>query len=108
MASHEAPTLYIADVARDLEVKLQPGDTSVIGKTLKRLYRDKHASEPMQHMQFVDGAERKVNVYTEADRDIMEEAIKEHVCKRTTRSQSRPAQPKVLHKERISTFFEPV
>ena len=103
-----APTLYIADVARDLEVKLQPGDTSVIGKTLKRLYRDKHASEPMQHMQFVDGAERKVNVYTEVDRDIMEEAIKEHVCKRTTRSQSRPAQPKVLHKERISTFFEPV
>ena len=91
-------------MARELDIKLQPGDTSVIGKRLKKLYQDKHASEPMQHMQFVDGAERKVNVYTDADRDIMEEAIKEHFCKRTTRSQNRPAQPK----ERISTFFEPV
>jgi hypothetical protein len=98
------PTLYIADVARELEVKLQPGDTSVIGKTLKRLYQDKHGSQPTQHLQFVDGAERKINVYTEADRDVMEEAIKEHFCKRSTRSQSRLAQPK----ERISTFFEAV
>ena len=105
-----APTLYIADVARELDIKLQPGDTAVIGKALKKLYQEKHASEPMQHMQFVDGAERKVNVYTEADRDIMEEAIKAHFCKRTTRSQSNLgnlsnlAQPKA----RISTFFQPV
>ena len=99
-----APTLYMTDVARDLDIKLQPGDTSVIGKALKKLYQQKHTSEPMQHMQFIDGAERKVNVYTEADRDLMEEAIKAHFCKRTTRSQSNMAQPG----ERISTFFQPV
>ena len=28
------PTLYIADVARELDIKLQPGDTSVIGKRI--------------------------------------------------------------------------
>ena len=99
-----SPTLYIADVARELDIKLQPGDTSIIGKALKKLYQEKHTSEPMQHMQFIDGAEGKVNVYTEADRDIMEEAIKAHFCKRTTRSQSNLTQPK----ERISTFFQPV
>ena len=98
-----APTLYIADVAHDLEIKLQPGDTAMIGKTLKKLYQDKHASEPLKQVQFVDGAERQVNVYSEADRDIMEEAIKEHFLQRTTRSQSSLGQPK----ERISTFFEP-
>ena len=43
------------------------------------------------------------SVYSEADRDIMEEAIKERFLKRTTRSQSSLGQPK----ERISTFFEP-
>ena len=57
----------------------------------------------MEQVQFVDGAERQVTVYSEADRDIMEEAIKEHFLKRTARSQSRLGQPK----ERISTFFEP-
>ena len=98
-----SPTLYIAEVARDLEIKLQPGDTAVIGKTLKKLYQDKHASEPLKQVQFVDGAERQVSVYSEADRDIMEEAIQEHFLQRTTRSQSSLGQPK----ERISTFFEP-
>ena len=40
-------------------------------------------------MQFIDGAERKVNVYTEADRDIMEQAVKEHVCKRRKNNSER-------------------
>ena len=101
------PTLYIADVARELDIKLQPGDASVIGKGLKQLYQEKHASEPQQHMQFIDGAERKVNVYTEADRDIMEQAVKEHVCKRSTRSQSKCSGKRAQPKERISTFFAP-
>ena len=78
-----APTLYIADVAHDLEIKLQPGDTAMIGKTLKKLYQDKHASEPLKQVQFVDGAERQVSVYSEADRDIMEEAIQEHFLQRS-------------------------
>ena len=58
-------------------------------------------------MQFIDGAERKMNVYTEADRDIMEQAVKEHVCKRSTRSQSKCSGKRAQPKERISTFFAP-
>lgn len=68
--------IYIADVARELGFsKLSHGDSCKIGRKATELYREKHSAPPKQRKQFVDGAERLVNAYTEADRDVLTKAV---------------------------------
>jgi len=68
--------IYIADVARELGFsKLSHGDSCKIGRKATELYREKHSAAPKQRKQFVDGAERLVNAYTEADRDVLTKAV---------------------------------
>jgi len=69
--------IYIQDVARSLgHSKLSHADACIIGKKAAQLYRDNHDSAPQKRMQFVDGAERLVNVYYESDRAILERAVR--------------------------------
>ena len=44
---------------------------------MARKYRELHGAEPAKHSQWVDGAERKVNSYTERDRGLVVEALLE-------------------------------
>ena len=68
--------VYIADVARELGFsRLSHGDSCKIGRKATELYREKHGAPPKQRKQFVDGAERLVNAYTEADRDVLTKAV---------------------------------
>lgn len=69
--------IYISEVARTLGYsKLTHGECSGIGKKASELYRAKHEADPPKRKQYVDGAERPVSAYTEADRDIIERAVR--------------------------------
>lgn len=68
--------IYICDVARKLGFgKLSHGQSCAVGRKASELYREKHQKQPPQRKQFVDGAERLVAAYTEADREILEAAV---------------------------------
>lgn len=68
--------IYIHDVARSLgHSKLSHGDACRIGKRTAELYQARHGVAPAKRLQFVDGAERMVNAYTEGDRDLLVEAV---------------------------------
>ena len=82
-----AEPLSITEVARQLGLKRpEHGELTAIGKEVKKLYQQKHHCDPPQHKQCVDSQERLVNSYTEEDRDLLEDAVKQHVNKRKTRS----------------------
>jgi hypothetical protein len=49
--------------------KLSP----TFGKKLKAAYIRRHGEEPGKAYRFIDGAQRPVAVYTEADRDLFEQ-----------------------------------
>lgn len=68
--------VYICDLARQLGFsRLSHGDSCRIGRKAAELYRERHGCAPPQRKQFVDGAERMVAAYTEADRDLVERAV---------------------------------
>lgn len=69
MFNSNAP-LPISSVARDMGITLQHDQLIKVGATVARLYRDKHRAEPpKKHSQW--GEERRINAYTEADRDLI-------------------------------------
>jgi len=73
MFNSTAP-LPISSVARDMGITLQHDQLIKVGATVARLYRDKHRTEPpKKHSQW--GEERRINAYTEADRDLISEAL---------------------------------
>ena len=72
----QAQPLSIQELARELGYgTLGHGDLCKIGKEAIELYRAKHDCAPLKRLQFVDGAERLVNAYTEADRDLLVRAV---------------------------------
>jgi len=46
-----------------------------IGKEAVRLYQERHGQKPVQREQFVGGTTRMVNVYSEIDVDVLDDAI---------------------------------
>jgi hypothetical protein len=83
-----AASITVSGVAQAMGVRLQPGDAAAIGKAAKRAYAAKHGVDPERHKQWVDGAERLVCSYTEADRSLLEEAVQAHERAQSTRSKS--------------------
>jgi len=73
--SHMA-SISIGQVAMEMGVALQHGDSVKIGKLLRTLYQEKYGSLPDRHDQVVQGAVRKVNSYMEKDRNLMQSAIR--------------------------------
>lgn len=67
----------ISGRAIDLGIKLDRGDVIRAGRITAALYRDKHGETPVKHTQYVDGAARQVNSYTENDLDIIDSAIRQ-------------------------------
>lgn len=72
--------LTISDLATGLGLKFGRGDTQKIGRMVAASYREKYGQEPGKHEQFVDGAVRLVNSYTERDKAMVEAAIRGHVA----------------------------
>jgi hypothetical protein len=73
-------SISIGQVARELGMGvLRPGDIIRVGRQVAQTYRARYGREPPTHKQWVDGAERDVKSYTEADRDLVEAALKQLV-----------------------------
>ena len=69
-------SISIGQVATNMgHSKLTHGQSIAIGSAVAKLYREKYNEDPPKHFQWVDGAERQVNSYTEAHRDIIEHCI---------------------------------
>jgi len=69
-------SISIGQVALEMGVNIEHGVSVKIGKYLTSLYQEKYGCPPDQHDQVVQGAVRKVNSYTEKDRDLMQTAIR--------------------------------
>ncbi len=69
--------ITLSDVAAELGFRnLSSAQLQALGKEAAALYREAHEGQaPPKHVQFVDGAARKVNSYTERDRGIVEQAV---------------------------------
>lgn len=84
MFNSTAP-LPISSVARDMGITLQHEQLIKVGATVARLYRDKHRAEPpKKHAQW--GDERRINAYTEADRDLIVSALDQLMAEWTSSS----------------------
>ena len=65
-------SLSISQLARELGCKaLTHADACSAGKLAAKRYRALHGVDPPKHRQWVDGAERVVNSYTEGDRGLL-------------------------------------
>ena len=77
-ASSSIQSLSISQVCQEMKLRPKTGDLVSIGKRVGQLYRERHNNQPPpKHRQWVDGAEREVNSYTEADRPVIEQACRE-------------------------------
>ena len=73
----QSTPIYIHEIAIKLGFgKLTHGDAYKIGRKAVEMYRAKYNAEPPTRLQYVDGAERQVKCYTEADRDLIEAAVR--------------------------------
>jgi hypothetical protein len=68
-------SVSVGEVAQKLGVASRMKHRA-IGKAVAKAYLKKHGQHPPKHRQWVDGAEREVNSYTEADRKLIEKAIR--------------------------------
>jgi hypothetical protein len=71
-------SISVSQVAHELGVRLKPAESIAIGRAVAAQYREQHGEPPSKHRQWVDGAEREVNSYTERDRRMVERAILAH------------------------------
>lgn len=65
----------VSDRAVVLGHRPTPAQLRKIGKEAVRLYQSRHGQKPVQREQFVGGTTRMVNVYSEADVDVLNDAI---------------------------------
>ena len=65
----------VSDRAVVLGHRPSPAQLRKIGSCAVRLYQERHGQKPVQREQFVGGATRMVNVYGEADVDVLDSAI---------------------------------
>jgi len=73
----ELVPISVSQVAQDAHRNLTKSQGIQIGRRAADKYRELYGKEPSKHQQFVDGATRMVNSYTEKDRGLVEEAINE-------------------------------
>jgi hypothetical protein len=68
----ETASLSISQLVLELGGKpLKHADACRAGALAAKRYREMHDSDPPKHAQWVDGAERAVNSYTESDRGLL-------------------------------------
>ena len=75
--SEEGNSISIGQIAQEHGKRLTHGQSVQAGGLVARKYKERYNCYPPKHNQWVDGAERKVNSYTERDRGLVMEALKE-------------------------------
>ena len=75
--SGESASISIGQIAQEHGKRLTHGQSVQAGGLVARKYKERYNCYPPKHNQWVDGAERKVNSYTERDRGLVMEALKE-------------------------------
>ena len=77
LTNGDSKTLSIGQLAQELGYKRPSHSDSIrAGAIAAKRYRETHDNaEPAKHRQWVDGCERVVNSYTEADRDMLTEVL---------------------------------
>ena len=75
--SQNAP-LTISTIAAELGLRFTTDELKSIGAKVSKLYHAKHGTGPSKHEQPCGGAVRLVCSYTERDRDIVEQALREY------------------------------
>ncbi len=77
VAPNASASISISQVAQEMGKRLNHGQSIQAGGLVARKYRERYNCEPTKHNQWVDGAERKINSYTERDRDLVVQALQE-------------------------------
>ena len=70
-------SITIGDVAKDMKAHLDHGQSIKVGVLVARKYLEKNGVKPPKQRRWVDNAERDVCAYTEKDRGIIVEALRE-------------------------------
>lgn len=78
-SAYDASPVTLSTMATEMGMRLPPGALAQAGRLASRLYYQRHGRAPPKHKQFVDGAVRLVNSYTEADCGLLQEALKQAV-----------------------------
>jgi hypothetical protein len=71
--------ITVSSIAAEMGHRFKNSELSQVGKMVVQKFTGRYGIAPPKHDQFCDGAVRSVNSYTERDRDIVEEAIREFV-----------------------------
>ena len=72
----ESSRTSISAIAKEMGVALDREQLIKVGAMVARLYREKnHSTPPKKSLQWADGVDRKVNVYTDEDRGLIETAL---------------------------------
>jgi hypothetical protein len=74
--------LTISAVASEMGLVLKKAELYEVGMSVSKAYQERHGKMPTKHDQMVEGSVRKVNSYTEADRDLVEGVISKVVKSR--------------------------
>jgi hypothetical protein len=77
-ASTTNKPVSLSMIATEMGMKLSSDELKSIGKKLSKRYFAKHDKTPSKHDQLVNGMVLKVNSYTESDRALIEEVLREH------------------------------
>lgn len=74
-------SVSVGEVAQKMGLgsRIKHSDSIAIGKAVAKAYLKKHGQHPPKSRRWVDGAEREVNAYTEADRELIERAIRDRM-----------------------------
>ena len=78
MNAPEAKPISISLVATDMGYRVTSAQLIKVGKEVKKQYVLKYDKDPPKHEQLCDGRVTKVNSYTEADRDLIENVLRDH------------------------------
>lgn len=70
-------SITIGEVAHEMGKRLDHGQSIRVGSLVARKYQEKYGISPPKQRRWVDNAERNVCAYTEKDREIIVDALKE-------------------------------
>jgi len=98
--THSSQGINISLVALGMKYNITPDQAKDIGKKLAKKYREKYGENPPKHDQQQGGMIMPVNSYTEKDRDMMEEAIRDYM----TSQESSSKDSKVKYSQRKIPF----
>ena len=71
-------SISISQIAQEFGKRLTHGQSIQAGGLVAKRYKERYNTNPPKHNQWVDGAERMVNSYTERDRGMVVEVKREH------------------------------